>query len=52
VYKIDFKENVHIEDIENTLMEYAEVGYDLIISHGFEWGDPILKVVNNFPQSL
>ena len=36
-YDIDFKENVAIPDIEIILREYANVGYDLIIAHGFEW---------------
>ncbi|MFB5600676.1 MAG: BMP family protein [Nitrososphaeraceae archaeon] len=50
-YQIDFKENVKIKDIESTLKKYAKDGYDLIISHGFEWGKPTLDVAKNFPQT-
>jgi basic membrane protein A len=49
-YDIDFKENVAIQDIEITLREYANVGYDLIISHGFEWGAPAIKVAKDYPH--
>jgi basic membrane protein A and related proteins len=50
-YDIDFKENVAIPDIEITLREYANVGYDLIIAQGFEWGAPAIKVGNNYPDT-
>ena len=50
-YNIDFKENVAIPDIEITLREYANAGYDLIISHGFEWGAPAIKVAKDYPNT-
>ncbi|MGE5863058.1 MAG: BMP family lipoprotein [Nitrososphaerales archaeon] len=50
-YDIDFKENVAIPDIEITLREYANTGYDLIISHGFEWGKPAIKVAKDYPNT-
>jgi basic membrane protein A and related proteins len=49
-YDIDFKENVAIPDIEITLREYANAGYDLIIAHGFEWRAPAIKVGNDYPN--
>ena len=49
-YDIDFKENVAIPDIEIILREYANVGYDLIIAHGFEWGTPAIKVAKDYPH--
>ena len=50
-YDMNFKENVAIPDIEITLREYANAGYDLIISHGFEWGTPAIKVGNDYPNT-
>jgi basic membrane protein A and related proteins len=47
-YDIDFRENVAISDIEIILREYADVGYDLIIAHGFEWGTPAIKVAKDY----
>ena len=49
-YDIEFKENVAILDIENILREYANAGFDLIISHGFEWGTPAIKVAKDYPS--
>jgi basic membrane protein A len=43
-YETDFKDNVTIPDIESTLREYADSGYDLIIAQGYEWGEPAVKV--------
>lgn len=50
-YNLDFKENVAIPDIEATLNEYAKGGYDVIIAHGFEWGEPAIKVGKNYPDT-
>ena len=50
-YMIDFQENVSILKIEETLREYAKAGYDLIISHGFEWGEPSINVGKDYPDT-
>lgn len=50
-HEIDFKENVDIPNIEMTLRDYASKNYDLIISHGFEWGDPTIKVAKDYPDT-
>ena len=34
-----------------TLRDYASKNYDLIISHGFEWGDPTIKVAKDYPNT-
>src|ERR671918_939763 len=47
-HTIDFKDNVPIPDIETTLKDYANKGYDLIIAQGFEWGDPAVKVGKDY----
>ena len=38
-------ENVAIPDIEPTLRDFADQGNNLIIAHGFEWGDPLRELV-------
>lgn len=45
------QDNVAIPDIESTLRQYAEKGYDLIIAHGFQWGDPAVKVGRDYPDT-
>ena len=48
---ITAEDNVAIPDIEMTLRKYAESGYDLIIAHGFQWGEPALEVGEIHPQT-
>src|SRR5919106_4623352 len=48
---IDFKDNVPIPDIETTLKDYANKGYDLIIAQGFEWGNPAVEVGKDYPNT-
>ena len=50
-YIVELKENVPIPKIEETLRDYAKTGYDLIISHGFEWGKPAVNVGKDYPAS-
>ena len=50
-YTVDLKENVPIAKIEKTLRDHAKAGYDLIISHGFEWGEPSVKVGKDYPKT-
>ena len=50
-HELDFKDNVAIPDIEVTLRDYAHEGYDLIIAHGFEWGEPAAKVGKDYPNT-
>jgi basic membrane protein A and related proteins len=45
------QENIAIPDIEPTLRDAAEAGTDLILAHGFEWGDPALKVAQDYPNT-
>jgi len=44
------EDNIGIADIESTLSEYAQEDYDLIIAHGFQWGDPAVRVGEQFPK--
>ncbi|HET6590425.1 MAG TPA: BMP family protein [Candidatus Nitrosocosmicus sp.] len=50
-YAVDVKENIPISKIEETLRDYAKAGYDLIISQGFEWGNPAIKVGKDYPNT-
>ncbi len=50
-FSIALEDNVAIPDIEMTLRKYAESEYDLIIAHGFQWGEPALDVGQTYPQS-
>jgi basic membrane protein A and related proteins len=50
-HTIDFKDNVPIPDIETTLKDYANKGYDLIIAQGFEWGNPAVRVGKDYPNT-
>jgi basic membrane protein A len=45
------QEKIAIPDIEPTLRDAADAGNDLIIAHGFEWGDPTLKVAKDYPNT-
>ena len=43
-----YTESVPVPDIEAAFRGYAEEGYTLIIGHGFEFGEPALKVAPDF----
>jgi basic membrane protein A len=45
-----YSENVGIADSESAFMNYAAQGYDLVIGHGFQYGDPALHVGKQFPK--
>lgn len=49
-YEVGFTENVQISAIEEALTNYAANDYDLIIGHGFEFGEPSLRVSSQFPD--
>lgn len=48
-YETAFTESIPIADIEAAFRGYAEQGFTLIIGHGFEFGEPALKVAPDFP---
>jgi basic membrane protein A and related proteins len=50
-FSIATEDNVPIPDIEMTLRKYCESGYDLLIAHGFQWGEPALRVGQTYPQT-
>ena len=40
-----------VADIEPALRDYAQQGYDLVIGHGFQFQEPIIKVAAEFPKT-
>jgi basic membrane protein A and related proteins len=50
-YEIAYAESIAIPEIETTLRQYSQDGYNLIIAHGFEWGDPAVRVGAEFPDT-
>jgi carbamate kinase len=50
-HKVVCEDNIAIRDVEAGLRKYAEEGYDLIIAHGFQWGDPAIRVGKDYPNT-
>jgi carbamate kinase len=50
-HKVTCVDNIAISDIETTLRQYSEDGYNLIIAHGFQWGDPAVRVGIEYPNT-
>jgi basic membrane protein A len=50
-FEVTSEDNVGIADIESTLKKYAESRYDLVIAHGFQWGEPSLRVGKQYPDT-
>lgn len=50
-YEVAFTESVAIADIEQALRNYANEGFGLIIGHGFEFGEPTMRVAPEFPET-
>ena len=46
-----YTENVEAAAIEESLRNYANEGYDLVIGHGFEFGDPALMIADEYPDT-
>ncbi len=44
-----YSENVSIADTEAAYRDYAAQGYNLIIGHGFQFGEPAANVSKDFP---
>lgn len=50
-YEVAFTESVTVANIEEAFRNYAEKGYGLIVGHGFQFGDPALKVASQFANT-
>lgn len=52
VTEVTFQERVKLADLELSLRKWASSGYNLIFGHGYEWGEPALKVASQFPDTV
>lgn len=46
-----YSEHVGIADGEAAYTDYASQGYDLVIGHGFQFGEPAVRVSSRFPNT-
>ncbi len=46
-----YSEQVSIADSEAAYTDYASQGYDLVIGHGYQFGEPAVKVGARFPNT-
>ena len=49
-YETAYTENVEVANIEAAFRNYANEGYDLIIGHGFQFGDAAIRVAAEYPE--
>jgi len=50
--KVTYSENVYeVANIEPALRDFATQGFDLIIGHGFQFQEPIIKLAAEFPNT-
>ena len=50
-YELAYKENLEVADISAAFADYASAGYDVVIGHGYEFGDPALEVAETYPDT-
>ena len=50
-YETVYTENVQQADQESIVRGYAKQGFNLIVGHGFEYGDTLAKVATEFPEA-
>ena len=50
-FETAYTENVQVADIEAAYIDYASQGYDLVIGHGFEFGEPAVRVGERYPET-
>lgn len=53
-YDIDVvvRENTDFAQIEDVLRSYADDGYDMIIAHGFQFGEPVMAIHADYPKTF
>ncbi len=53
-YDIDVvvRENTDFAQIEDVLRSYAEEGYDMVIGHGFQFGEPVMNIHAEYPDTF
>ena len=50
-YELAYTENLEVADISAAFADYASAGYDVVIGHGYEFGDPALEVAQTYPDT-
>jgi len=49
--EVSYSEAVPVAEFDETYRSYSEKGYDIIIGHGFEFGEPAAKIAPEFPHT-
>ena len=49
--EIAYTENLPAADMATAFTDYAASGYDIVIGHGFQFGDPALEVGAQYPDT-
>lgn len=49
--ELAYTENLSPADIAAAFADYAGAGYDVVIGHGYEFGDPALEVAEIYPDT-
>ncbi len=49
--EVSYTENVQATDMEAVFTDYAAQGYDVVIGHGFQFGDPAMSVGSKYPDT-
>lgn len=49
--KVSIQENTTFAQSEAALLQFARQGYDVVIGHGFQFGDPAKKIHKQFPKT-
>src|SRR4030042_2805518 len=49
--EVAYSEMVPLAEYEETFRDFAAEGYDVVIGHGFEFGDPIEIIAPEFPDT-
>ena len=50
--EIMYQENVTTSDTESVLRNYAKDGCDVVIGHGYQFGDPSMAMAGEFPDTI
>ncbi|MGO7357524.1 BMP family protein [Rhizobium ruizarguesonis] len=50
--EVAYSENVADADAERVMRDYASRGYGLIFAHSFSYGDAVLNVAGDFPDTM
>ena len=50
-YELAYTETLEVADISAAFADYASAGYDVVIGHGYEFGDPALEVAETYPDT-